>query len=227
MSALCPLACRGPLAGGSTDLPLVVAGEDGLLDRLTELGDSGLVFDVRAAPGLDLPAETALSGNVVLKFGGASSRKSGGITDCCDRTLGLGELGRDVDVWLRPFDRIRPVATERLGVDEEVDTEFRRVGVDGREFDLVEGKLKLAGICGLELGVDGLEPWEGRVLSLEEMVGAERDLEGVEDREDDVRVDGVEGLEVDDERVIGEEGLMYDETEAELVLRIEEDLLEV
>lgn len=42
-----------------------------------------------------------------------------------------------------------------------------------------------------------------------------------------VRADGVEGLEVDEERVIGEEALMYDETEAELVLRIEEeDLME-
>lgn len=40
------------------------------------------------------------------------------------------------------------------------------------------------------------------------MVGVERDLEGVEDREDDVRVEGVEDLEVDDERVMGEDGLI-------------------
>lgn len=43
---------------------------------------------------------------------------------------------------------------------------------------------------------------------MEEMVGVERDLEGVEDREDDVRVEGVEDLEVDDERVMGEDGLI-------------------
>lgn len=156
---LCPLAWRGPLPGGSTDLPLLVAGEDDLLDKFTELGLSGLLaFDPKAAPGLDLPAETGLSGNDVLRLGGVSCGKSQGITGCCGRTLGLGELGRDVDVWVRPFDRTRPVETERLGVDEEVDTGFRRVGVDGREFDRVEGKLKFAGICGLEVGVEGLEP---------------------------------------------------------------------
>ena len=108
----------------------MVAGEDGLLDIFTELGLSGLAFDVREAPGLDLPAETGLSGNAVLRLGGVSSGKSGGITGCCDRTLGLGELGRDVDVWLR-FDRTRAVEMERFGADGEVDTGFLRVGVDG------------------------------------------------------------------------------------------------
>lgn len=186
----------------------MVAGEDGLLDTFTELGLSGLAFDVREAPGLDLPAETGLSGNAVLRLGGVSSGKSGGKTGCCDRTLGLGELGRDVDVWLRPFDRTRAVETERFGADGEVDTGFLRVGVDGREFDRVVGKLKLPGICGLELGVEGLGLWDERVRSLEEIVGAERDLAGVEDREEVVRVEGVEGLEVDEERVLGEDGLI-------------------
>ena len=50
--------------------------------------------------------------------------------------------------------------------------------------------------------------WDERVRSLEEIVGAERDLAGVEDREEVVRVEGVEGLEVDDERVLGEDGLI-------------------
>ena len=49
---------------------------------------------------------------------------------------------------------------------------------------------------------------------MEEVVGAGRALEGVEDREgvegrDSVgRLDGVEGLAVDGERVMGEDGLI-------------------
>jgi len=186
----------------------VLAGEDGRLEMLPELGLSELAFDVIEAPGLDLPAETGLSGNDVLRLGGVSSGKSGGTRGCCDRTLGLGELGWDVVVWLRPFDRTRAVETERFGPDDEVDTGFLRVGVDGREFARVVVRLKLAGICGLELGVEGLELWDGRVRSVEEIVGAERDLAGVEDREEVVRLEGVEGLEVDDERVLGEDGLI-------------------
>lgn len=165
-------------------------------------------FDIRLAPGLDLPAETGLSDNDVLRLGGVSSGKSGGITGCCDRILGLGELGRDVDVWLRPLDITRPVVTDMLGAGVELDDGLRRVGVDGREFDRVTGKLELAGICDLELGVEGLEFCDCRVLSLEETVDAERALEGVEDRDGVVRVEGVEGLAVDDDRVTGEDGLM-------------------
>lgn len=196
-----PLLCRWPLPCGSADLPLAKTGEDGRLGKLTELGLSVVTFDVREAPGLDLPAETGLSGNVVLRLGGVSRGKSGGITGCSDRILGLGELGRDVDVWLRPLDRTRPVG------GDSVDTGFLLVGVDGREFDRAVGKFKLAGICGRELGVEGRELWVGRDLSLEETEGDDRDLEGVEDREEDVRVEGVEGLEVDEERA-GEDGLM-------------------
>lgn len=59
-----------------------------------------------------------------------------------------------------------------------------------------------------------------------EGVGEGRDLEGVEERDDVVRTEGVEDLTPDEERVLGEDGLVYDETEAELVLRIEEDLFE-
>lgn len=50
-----------------------------------------------------------------------------------------------------------------------------------------------------------------------------RTLEGVDGREVDEREDGVEGLA---EWVMGEDGLMQDDTEAELVLRIEDNLFE-
>lgn len=167
-----------------------------------------LTFEARPTPGLDLPAEIGLSVNDVLRLGGVSSGKSGGITGCCDRILGPGELGRDVDVWLRPLDITRPVETEMLGAAEEFDDGLRRVGVDGREFDRVTGKLELAEFCDLELGVEGLEFCDCRGLSPGETVGIERALEGVEDLEGVVRLDGVEGLEVDDDRVMGEDGLM-------------------
>ena len=48
----------------------------------------------------------------------------------------------------------------------------------------------------------------------------------MEGRDNVGRLEGVEGLAVDEERVMGEDGLVYDETEAELVLSIEEDLFE-
>lgn len=95
-----------------------------------------------------------------------------------------------------------------MGAAKELDDGLRRVGVEGREVDRVAGKLELAGTCDLELGVEGLEFCDCRGLSPEEIVDNERALEGVEDREDVVRVEGVEGLAVDDERVMGEDGLM-------------------
>lgn len=81
------------------------------------------------------------------------------------------------------------------------------MGVDGREFERAAGELKFAGICGRELGVDGLELCPGvdglelcpgLVLSMEELVGDGRDLEGVEGRDSVGRDDGVEGLVVDE-----------------------------
>lgn len=79
----------------------------------------------------------------------------------CDgvRTRGLGELGRDggADVRPGPFDKTRPTAMEAPDAGDEGVVEIRRVGVDGREFNRAAGELKFAGICGLEVGVDGLE----------------------------------------------------------------------
>ena len=56
--------------------------------------------------------------------------------------------------------------------------------------------------------MEGLELCPGRVLSMAELVGAGRALEGVEGRDSVGRDDGVEGLAVDGERVIGEDGLV-------------------
>lgn len=162
-----------------------------------------------AGPGRDLPAESGLSGKVVLRFGGVSRGKSGGTTGCCgDRSRGPGELGRDAGAGVRPFERTRPAEVEGPEVGVTEGTGFRRVGVDGREFERVAVEFKFAGICALELGVEGLEFWDWRVLSIEELVGAGRTLDGVEGREVVGRADGVEGLAVDGERVSGEDGLM-------------------
>lgn len=94
-SAVCPLAGVRLLPGGSVSLPLVTTGDECLLGIFTDPVASGLLFIVRAAPGRDLPADTGRSGKVVLRFGGVSRGKSGGTIGCCDRTRGLGELGRD------------------------------------------------------------------------------------------------------------------------------------
>lgn len=62
---------------------------------------------------------------------------------------------------MRPADGEAPAAAEdREGIG------FRRVGVDGREFDRTAVEFKFAGICGLELGVDGRELCDGRLLSI-------------------------------------------------------------
>lgn len=81
---------------GSASLPLVTTGDECLLGVFTELVVSWFAFMVTELTGLDLPAETGLSGKVVLRFAGVSTGKSGGMTGCCeDRTRGPGELGRD------------------------------------------------------------------------------------------------------------------------------------
>lgn len=164
------------------------------------------------------------------------------------RTRGLGELGRDVGAALRPFEgTIRPTEVDEPPGEEREGAELRRVGVDGRELERAIVELEFVEICGLELGVDGLELWDGRGRSIEELVRVWRGFEGVEGRDTDGRPDGVEGLAVEGERLIGEDGLavegerligedglavegerligedglIYEETEAELVFSIE------
>lgn len=61
-------------------LPLVTMGDECLLDILAVAVVSEFPFAETAEPGRDLPAETGLSGKVVLRFGGVSRGKSGGTT---------------------------------------------------------------------------------------------------------------------------------------------------
>lgn len=216
VSIACPLACKRPLALGSVSRPLEAIGDGCLLGKLAE-GFSTFPFTVTATPGLDLPAESGLSGNVVRRFGGVSREKSGRIIGCGGGLIRvLGELGRDDVTAVRPFDGTRPTEAEGAAAGDkegaaagdERGAEFRRVGVEGREADLVAGLLKFAEIWGLEVGVEGLEFWDGLVLSMEELVSDGRALEGVEDRDDAGRADGVEGLAVDEERAVGVDGLV-------------------
>lgn len=74
----CPFPCRRPLPVGSESLPLVTMGDECLLVLVAAVVSEFPFIDI-AAPGLDLPAETGLSGGkVVLRFGGVSRGKSGG-----------------------------------------------------------------------------------------------------------------------------------------------------
>lgn len=109
ISATCPLECTRLLPGVSVTLPLVTMGDECRLGALAGTVVSGLLF-VTEAPGRDLPAESGLSGKVVLRFGGVSRGKSGGTTGCCgDRIRGPGELGRDDGAEARPFEAVRPL----------------------------------------------------------------------------------------------------------------------
>lgn len=74
---------------------------------------SGFPFIVTAAPGLDLPADSGLSGKVVLRFGGVSSGKSGRNTGKgLEGTPGPGDLSRDVEDALHIVERLRPAEVE-------------------------------------------------------------------------------------------------------------------
>ena len=64
----------------SVSLPLVTMGDECLLGRLPLDVASEFPFVETTEPGRDLPAETGLSGKVVLRFGGVSRGKSGGTT---------------------------------------------------------------------------------------------------------------------------------------------------
>lgn len=135
-----------------------------LLDiDVTEACVSGFGFKVaELAPGRDLPAETGLLGNVVLRFGGVSRGKSGGTTSSWGREL-------------RPFNG--PVDKEAVVGDGD-GNKWRRVGVEGREGDREDEGCEFAG---LQVGLDCL------LLSAGE--GA---LEGVEGRNgvEDLIADG-------------------------------------
>lgn len=198
-----------PVDSAVATLPLVVMGDGCRLVAFTGPNMSEFPLTVTAAPGRDLPAESGRSGKVVLRLGGVSREKSGGTIGCWgDRSRGLGELGLDAGAPLRPFESTRPLEIDVPADGDGEGAELLRVGVDGRELDRGVVELIFAAICGLELGVEGLEFCDGRGFSIEELVETGRILEGVEDRDAVARADGVEGLAAEEERVSGEDGLV-------------------
>lgn len=77
-SVTCPFASTGPLPEDSVSLPLLTIGDECLLCKFPAFGISTAPLTEAGAPGLDLPADSGLSGNEVRKFEGVSSEKSGG-----------------------------------------------------------------------------------------------------------------------------------------------------
>lgn len=125
-----------------------------------------------------------------------------------------------------PLWRERLTEIEGPDAGDKEDAGLRRAGVHGRDVERAAGEFKFAGICGLEIGVEGLEFWDCPTLSAEAALAAGWALEGVEDLDNVGQEDGDEGLAADEDRVLGVDGLIWDETEAELVLRIKLDLFE-
>lgn len=209
LSLNCPLESVRPLPVGSETLPLAATGDDCLL-RTLAVFDVGSTFplEVRVAPGLDLPADSGLSGKVVRRFGGVSSGKSVGTIGCgAGRTRDAGELGRQTEATLRPLVRLRPPGVEGTDTGDIDGVGFRRVGVDDLDVVRGEGEFKCADTCGLDVGVEGLEFWDGLGFSIEDdVLRAGRGLEGVVDLDTVGRVEGVEGLVIDEERLVRVDG---------------------
>lgn len=130
---------------------------DCLLGKAVELVVSVFPFKVRAAPGLDLPADGGPSSKVLCRFGGVSSGKSGGTIGCdCGRTRRPGELGRETEARFC-LARVRPSEAEGPFTGDIDSPGFRRVGVVGLDVDRLPIEFKFAETCGLEIGVEGLE----------------------------------------------------------------------
>lgn len=192
----------------SVILPRTTMGDGCLLGKVVELVVSVFPFKVRAAPGLDLPADGGLSGKVVRRFGGVSSGKSGGTIGCgWGRTRGPGELGRETEARFC-LARVRPLEAEGPVTGDIDGAGFRRVGVEGLDVDRLPIEFVLAETCGLEIGVEGLEFWDDLGFSVEGMLGAGWTLQGVEDLETFARAEGVEDLVTDEERLLGVEDLI-------------------
>lgn len=201
VSATCPFESPRPLAEDSVSLPLLT-GDGCRLGKVPAIGVSILALTETAAPGLDLPADSGLFGSVVLKFDGVSSEKSGGTIGWGVRlTGGSGELGRDIEATVLPLVTARLEDADITGDWDIEGAVFLRVGVEALDVDRGEGELKFAGIWGLELGVEGLEFWDG----LEVVFGAGQALEGVEGLDNVGREVGVEFLAEDEERLEGVE----------------------
>uniref|UniRef100_A0A6N2MN89 Uncharacterized protein n=1 Tax=Salix viminalis TaxID=40686 RepID=A0A6N2MN89_SALVM len=147
-------------------------------------GAPGLSLDAEAgralgAPGLSLEAEAGLSGNDVLKFGGASREKPGTSSGFQGLDFTAGEMPRDGTGFFRVagidlVNEVWPGAAAHTGGLEGVD-DWRigvadleagevRIGVDERAAvlvgvdDLAAGATDLAeDNVGRDVGVDGLE----------------------------------------------------------------------
>lgn len=162
---------------GEHDCRLGLPLEEGSTDEDREVG----------APGLPLVAERGLSGNVVLKLGGASSEKPGMSDGFHGLDLTVGELPRDGTAGCLEFTGAGFLVVTGVGcldvtvvglglkeaLTEEADmmgsfdgNEGRRVGVDALDVDLEGGKV------GLLVGVED--------LAADLDMGVE-DLEGIED----------------------------------------------
>lgn len=94
----CPFVRVGVLDDASENLLRLTAGTETFFTGADVAEGSAFGVDLmpKAIPGRDLPADSGLSGNFVLRFGGVSFGKSGissGRTGA--RGRGVGELGRD------------------------------------------------------------------------------------------------------------------------------------
>lgn len=240
----CPLLCNRPFGEFSGNFPFVTMGKE--LLRFELIGGVGSVFvaarTVNAIPGRVLPADAGRSGSLVLRFGGASSGKSGRVIGWTGaRARGAGELGRDEGLFVtegRPMEgdaglfTALPAEGERVILVVAVAAGVRRVGVDDLELGTEEFEIELVWIWGREVGVEGLELCAGLGLSPEEAgagrvrVGVDgRVRVGVDERDGTGREVGTDVLVEDTvvERLPGVEGREL--TEAELVLSTDALLL--
>lgn len=158
------LALEYPRLTAGTELPLACIGVlplDGEHDCLLGLPPAGPLGSTEAdrglgAPGLPLVAESGLSGNVVLRFGGVSSEKPGMSDGFHGLDLTVGDAGRDTAGVLDGVGIGFATGEEGLTLDivgfAVVVAELmgRRVGV--ADLDMVLG----GGSVGLDVGVEDL-----------------------------------------------------------------------
>jgi len=161
------------------------------------LGPPGLSLETEAGralgpPGLSLVAEAGLSGNDVLKFGGASREKPGISSGFQGLDFTVGEMPRDATGFFRVAgtdlvtEEVWPGAAATLGGLEGVDD--WRIGVADLEAGFEPER------DGLAVGV---EERAAILVGVEDLAGGATDL--VEDNVGrDVGVDGLECLAVAD-----------------------------
>lgn len=163
---------------GEHDCRLGLPLEEGSTDEDREVG----------APGLPLVADSGLSGNVVLKLGGASSEKPGISDGFHGLDLTVGEVPRDGDAGCLEFTGAcfltvtgvgcLDVTEAGLGLEEALTEEAYILG----SFDDKDGRR--VGVVALDVGLEGGKV--GLLVGVEDLAA---DLDkGVED------LDGIAGL---------------------------------